>query len=174
METLPIFLKINQQPCRVIGGGEVAVRKVTMLLKAGADICVISPDLHHELLDMVNQGEIAWQQKSYQIEDIQGCMVVVAATDDEQLNEQISHDAKSLGILVNVVDAPALCTFTMPAIIDRSPLVIAVSSNGAAPVLARQLRAKLETMIPASYGGLAEFARSFRDRVKQAFAGVQR
>lgn len=173
METLPIFLKIHQQPCHVIGGGEVAVRKVTMLLKAGADIAVISPDLHHELIDMVEKGDIYWRQKSYQIEDIHGCMVVVAATDDEQLNAQISDDAKSLGILVNVVDAPALCTFTMPAIIDRSPLLIAVSSNGAAPVLARQLRAKLETMIPASYGHLAEFARSFRERVKQAFSGGQ-
>jgi uroporphyrin-III C-methyltransferase/precorrin-2 dehydrogenase/sirohydrochlorin ferrochelatase len=175
METLPIFLKVHQQPCVVVGGGEVAVRKVTMLLKAGAQISVVSPDCHAELLELVEAQKISWRQKHYQVEDIQDCLLVVAATDDEPLNAQISQQAKQLGILVNVVDAPELCSFTMPAIIDRSPLVIAISSNGAAPVLARQLRARLETMIPASYGMLAQFARSFRDRVKQAFdSGQQR
>jgi len=173
METLPICLKVEQQPCLVIGGGEVALRKINMLLKAGAHVSVVAPECDTAVLELVHAQHITWHNKSYQKSDLVNALLVVAATDDEALNQQISEHAKQQGILVNVVDAPDLCSFTMPAIIDRSPLVIAVSSNGAAPVLARLLRARIETLVPASYGSLAQFARSFRDRVKQRFASTQ-
>ena len=157
----------------MIGGGEVALRKVTTLLKAGADIEVIAPELCHELADLRNDGRIEHQKTAFNESHLVGATLVFAATDDDAINMQISNAAKALNIPVNVVDAPALCTFTMPSIVDRSPVVIAVSSNGSAPVLARMIRTKIETMVPASYGRLANLARDFRETVKSKFSTMQ-
>ncbi|MDZ4099828.1 MAG: siroheme synthase CysG [Methylophilaceae bacterium] len=173
MEALPIFMKLQGRRCVVIGGGEVAARKVTMLLKADATVEVISPDLHHELADLLAANKIHYQPSTFEPAQLDRACLVIAATDDEAVNEAVSHEAKARNIPVNVVDAPALCTFTMPSIVDRSPLVIAISSSGAAPVLARMMRSRLETIIPASYGRLAELAAQFRDAVKQRFATSQ-
>lgn len=157
----------------MIGGGEVALRKVTTLLKAGADVEVIAPELCHELADLRNDGRIKHQKTAFNESHLVGATLVFAATDDDAINMQISNAAKALNIPVNVVDAPALCTFTMPSIVDRSPVVIAVSSNGSAPVLARMIRTKIETMVPASYGRLANLARDFRETVKSKFSTMQ-
>lgn len=157
----------------VIGGGEVATRKVSMLLKAEAAVEVISPELCDALKEQVISNAIHYQQASFDAAQLSGAMLVIAATDDEDVNTAVSNAAKLQNIPVNVVDSPALCTFTMPSIVDRSPVVIAISSNGAAPVLARLIRGKLETMIPASYGRLAYLARDFRDTVKAKFADTQ-
>jgi len=146
MESLPIFMRIASRRCLVIGGGDVALRKVTMLLKAQAAVEVISPDFCQELKALAEQETISILECKFSPDQIDGAMLVIAATDDELVNTQISREAQARNIPVNVVDAPALCTFTMPAIIDRSPLVVAISSNGAAPVLARLIRAKVETM----------------------------
>jgi uroporphyrin-III C-methyltransferase/precorrin-2 dehydrogenase/sirohydrochlorin ferrochelatase len=173
MESLPIFIKVKNARCLMIGGGEVALRKVTTLLKAGADVEVIAPELCHELADLLNDGRIKYQKTAFNESHLVGATLVFAATDDEAINVQISNAAKALNIPVNVVDAPALCTFTMPSIVDRSPVVIAVSSNGSAPVLARMIRTKIETMVPASYGRLANLARDFRDAVKSKFSTMQ-
>ena len=173
MESLPIFMRIKGARCVVIGGGEVATRKVTMLLKADAAIEVIAPELCDALKEQVLAGEIKHVHATFDASQLAGATLVVAATDDEAVNTAVSIAAKAQNIPVNVVDAPALCTFTMPSIVDRSPVVIAISSNGAAPVLARLIRAKLETMIPASYGRLAYLARDFRDAVKAKFADTQ-
>jgi uroporphyrin-III C-methyltransferase/precorrin-2 dehydrogenase/sirohydrochlorin ferrochelatase len=173
MESLPIFIKVKNARCLMIGGGEVALRKVTALLKAGADVEVIAPELCHELADLLNDGRIKYQKTAFNESHLVGATLVFAATDDEAINVQISNAAKALNIPVNVVDAPALCTFTMPSIVDRSPVVIAVSSNGSAPVLARMIRTKIETMVPASYGRLANLARDFRDAVKSKFSTMQ-
>jgi len=173
MDALPIFMIIKGRRCVVIGGGEVATRKVTMLLKAGAAIDLISPDICLELADMAEQKAISYTQAIFSEEQLHGACLVVAATDDAEVNKAISLAAKALNIPVNVVDAPDLCTFTMPSIVDRSPVVIAISSGGAAPVLARLIRARIETLIPASYGRLASLAREFRDRVKARFATTQ-
>lgn len=173
MESLPIFMRIKGARCVVIGGGEVATRKVTMLLKAYAAVEVISPELCDALKEQALAGEIQHVQAKFEASQLAGATLVIAATDDEAVNTAISNAAKIQNIPVNVVDSPALCTFTMPSIVDRSPVVIAISSNGAAPVLARLIRAKLETMIPASYGRLAYLARDFRDAVKAKFADTQ-
>jgi uroporphyrin-III C-methyltransferase/precorrin-2 dehydrogenase/sirohydrochlorin ferrochelatase len=173
MESLPIFIKVKNARCLMIGGGEVALRKVTTLLKAGADIEVIAPELCHELADLRNDGRIEHQKTAFNESHLVGATLVFAATDDDAINMQISNAAKALNIPVNVVDAPALCTFTMPSIVDRSPVVIAVSSNGSAPVLARMIRTKIETMVPASYGRLANLARDFRETVKSKFSTMQ-
>lgn len=173
MQALPIFMNIAQRLCIVIGGGEVATRKVMMLLKAQGAVTVISPELNHELQAMLDAGEIQYLASTFQPEQLTSACLVVAATDDEAVNEAVSMAAKRMNIPVNVVDAPALCTFTMGSIIDRSPVVIAISSEGNAPVLARYIRTKIESMLPAAYGRIAGIAGEFREQVKEKFATTQ-
>jgi len=173
MHSLPIFMKIAGRRCVVIGGGDVATRKVTMLLKADAAIDLISPELCQELAEMVKAGRLHYTKSPFAPEQLEGACLVVAATDDEATNMAVSQVAKARNIPVNVVDAPELCTFTMPSIVDRSPIIIAISSGGAAPVLARLIRSKIETMVPAAYGRLAALAGDFRDKVKARFATTQ-
>lgn len=174
MEALPIFIKLKGRRCLVVGGGEVALRKVTMLLKADAEILLVAPALHESLQQLAAEKRIQVVMETYQPVYLQEACLVVAATDDDAVNRQVSEDAKACNIPVNVVDAPALCTFTMPSIVDRSPVVIAISSSGSAPVLARMIRSKLETLIPASYGRLAQLAADFRDAVKARFDSSQK
>jgi uroporphyrin-III C-methyltransferase/precorrin-2 dehydrogenase/sirohydrochlorin ferrochelatase len=173
MESLPIFIKIKDARCLVVGGGEVALRKVTTLLKAEAKVEVVAPALCDELAQFARDGKITSQAGVFEPSQLNCIVLVFAATDDEAVNLEVSLAAKAQNIPVNVVDAPALCTFTMPSIVDRSPVVIAVSSNGSAPVLARVIRAKIETMVPASYGRLALLAREFREAVKSKFSTMQ-
>ncbi len=172
MQALPIFFNIAQRPCIVIGGGDVATRKVLMLRKAQGQITVISPALCDELRVLAEQGEIAYVPAEFHAEQLTSACLVIAATDDESVNEAVSIAAKRLNIPVNVVDAPALCTFTMGSIIDRSPIVIAISSEGNAPVLARHIRSKIETMLPAAYGRIANIAGEFREQVKAKFTNM--
>ena len=173
MQALPIFFNIKNRHCVVIGGGDVAMRKVSMLLKASAAITLYSPEICHELQDLVDAKKIQFVQTNFEPSQLTGACMVIAATDDEAVNEAISLAAKAQNIPVNVVDAPALCTFTMGSIIDRSPVVIAISSEGNAPVLARYIRAKIETMLPATYGRIADIAGEFREQVKAKFSTTQ-
>ncbi|MFC3115178.1 siroheme synthase CysG [Cellvibrio fontiphilus] len=169
MDYFPVFLDLKNRLCLLVGGGEVATRKGRVLAKAGARLRIVAPEISAELRSLVAQNNGELHEREYHTGDLQGCVLAIAATDIEALNEKISADAQALNLPVNVVDTPALCTYITPAIIDRSPLVIAVSSGGEAPVLARLVRAKLETLIPASYGKLAQLASSWRDRVKARF-----
>ncbi|MBZ9667724.1 siroheme synthase CysG [Pseudomonas sp. LMG 31766] len=171
MQFLPLFHKLQGRQVLVIGGGEVALRKARLLSDAGAVLRVVAPDIRSELRALAGPGGIFL--RGYASSDLQGIALVIAATDDVPLNAQISADAQALGIPVNVVDAPALCSVIFPAIVDRSPLIVAVSSGGDAPVLARLIRAKIETWIPATYGQLANLGKRFRERVKQLFPDVQ-
>ncbi|HSH55183.1 MAG TPA: siroheme synthase CysG [Methylotenera sp.] len=173
MQALPIFFNIKNRLCVVIGGGDVATRKVTMLLKADAAVTLYSPEICHELEEMANAGKIKYIKADFAESQLAGACMVIAATDDEAVNVAVSVAAKAQNIPVNVVDAPDLCTFTMGSIIDRSPVVIAVSSEGNAPVLARYIRTKIETMLPASYGRIAAIAGEFREQVKAKFATTQ-
>ncbi len=167
MDFLPIHLNIKDLPCLVVGGGEIAARKVSLLQKAQAKISVISPTLGDSLQKALAQKQIKYIEKSFSASDFNDYHLVIAATDDKATNELVSELAKSKKIPVNVVDNPDLCSFIMPSIIDRSPVVISISTSGASPVLARLLRTKLEGLIPAGYGHLAAFSRRFRDKVKQ-------
>ena len=171
MQFLPLFHKLQDRPVLVIGGGEVALRKARLLSDAGAVLRVVAPEIRSELQELAGPGGIFL--RGYASSDLQGVALVIAATDDVPLNAQISAEAQALGIPVNVVDAPALCSVIFPAIVDRSPLIVAVSSGGDAPVLARLIRAKIETWIPATYGQLANLGKRFRERVKQLFPDVQ-
>jgi uroporphyrin-III C-methyltransferase/precorrin-2 dehydrogenase/sirohydrochlorin ferrochelatase len=173
MQALPIFMNINQRLCVVIGAGEVAARKVTMLLRAQASVTVYAPEICPTLADLVEAGRIRYQQARFADQQLSGACLVIAATNDLQVNTAVSLAAKANNIPVNVVDAPALCTFTMASIVERSPIVIAISSEGNAPVLARYLRSKIETMLPAGYGRIAAIAGEFRDKVKSKYATSQ-
>lgn len=170
MQYFPMFFHISDQPCLVIGGGEVAARKVALLLRAGGNIKVVSPTLCDSLQNRLQDGDIEHLNKNFSADDLSDCVLVVAATDDLQVNRQVSELAQKQRIPVNVVDQPDLCTFVVPSMIDRSPVQVAISTGGAAPVLARLLRARLETLIPASYGRLASLMEEFRDKVKKHFS----
>lgn len=172
MDFLPLFHKLQDRRVLVVGGGEVALRKARLLADAGAVLRVVAPVVRDELTVLI--GEKGEQLlRGYQLSDLDGVTLVIAATDDEVLNAQVSADAQARGIPVNVVDAPALCSVIFPAIVDRSPLVVAVTSGGDAPVLARLVRAKIESWIPARYGQLAGLAKKFRARVRTLFPDVQ-
>lgn len=173
MQALPIFFNISNRLCLVIGGGDIATRKVNMLLKANGQIRLVSPSVCAELQAMIAANKIQHLEAEFESSQLEGACLVIAATDDEAVNEAVFLAAKAQNIPVNVVDAPALCTFTMGSIIDRSPIVIAVSSEGNAPVLARYIRTKIETMLPSAYGRIAAIAGEFRDQVKDKFNSVQ-
>jgi uroporphyrin-III C-methyltransferase/precorrin-2 dehydrogenase/sirohydrochlorin ferrochelatase len=169
MDYFPVFLDLKKRRCLLVGGGDVATRKGRLLVKAGAVLRVVAPEISAELrqLALQSQGEIC--EREYESADLQDCVLVIAATDQDQLNRRISAEAQARHLPVNVVDNPALCSYITPAIVDRSPLVVAISSGGEAPVLARLIRTKLETLIPASYGKLAQLASRWRDRIKAHF-----
>ncbi|AMA46131.1 siroheme synthase CysG [Pseudomonas alabamensis] len=172
MDYLPLFHKLHGAQVLVVGGGEIALRKARLLADAGAALRVVAPEVDGQLAAMAREGGGEVQVRGYQASDLDGCRLVIAATDDPALNAQVSADAQLRSLPVNVVDAPALCTVIFPAIVDRSPLVVAVSSGGDAPVLARLIRARLEAWIPAAYGELAGLAARFRHKVKTLYPNV--
>ncbi|MEW6312073.1 MAG: siroheme synthase CysG, partial [Pseudomonadota bacterium] len=173
MDYLPLFHDLKGRLVLVVGGGEVALRKARLLADAGACLRVVAPSIDQSLVALVAESGGESRARNYTADDLHGCVLAIAATDSEPTNAQVSADARTIGIPVNVVDAPELCSVIFPAIVDRSPLMIAVSSGGDAPVLARLMRARIETWIPAAYGQLAGLARRYRARVKARFANVQ-
>jgi len=166
---LPIFLKVTDRPCLVVGGGKVAARKVALLLRAGARVTVVAPHCSGELRELASGEQVICRERNFEAGDIDGMVLAIAATDDEAVNRAVSELAKQRGIPVNVVDNPGLCSFIMPSIIDRSPVQVAVSTGGASPVLARLLRARLESFIPSAYGRLARLVDEYRQHVKRRF-----
>jgi len=173
MDYLPLFFDLKNRPCLLVGGGDIALRKARLLVKAGARITVVAPEICEDLRDLVKANEGSLVQRPFQDTDVDQHIFVIGATDLSDINAQISHSAQAKNIPVNIVDSPELCTVITPAIVDRSPLVIAISSGGQAPVLARMARAKIETLFPASYSRLADLASRLRERVKQAFSDLE-
>jgi len=167
MDYFPIFLKLKDQPCLVVGAGEIAARKIELLARAGAKITVLATDISPTVLNLQTAHNLTVLQRPFSPFDLGGFRLVVSATDNAETNQLVAKTAEEQNIPVNVVDNPELCSFIFPAIIDRSPIIAAVSSGGAAPVLARLLRAKIESAIPPAYGRLANLADKFRDKVKQ-------
>ncbi len=170
MDLLPIFLDVRHQPCLVVGGGAVATRKVASLRRAGAQVHLIAPELAPELRAQVDAGDLIHSPRTFDDADITGMRLIVAATGNREVNRRVAHLADEKGIPVNVVDQPDECSFLLPSVIDRSPVVVAVSTTKASPVLARLLRARLESLIPAGYGRLADLCARYRDAVKARFA----
>ncbi|WP_323882210.1 siroheme synthase CysG [Aeromonas caviae] len=170
MDYLPIFCRLDNKPVLLVGGGEVAERKARLLLDAGAQLTVVAPDLDPELAELAANGTIEWLDAEFAPAHLTGKWLVVAATDRREVNALVYQSANMARIFANVVDDPKRSSFIMPSIIDRSPLMVAISSGGKAPVLARLLREKLEALLPQHLGAVAAFAGSLRERVKARFA----
>ncbi len=168
MDHLPVFLTVKGRRVVVAGGGLQAARKVDLLVRAGCRPVVIAPTLDVELARFAGRGDIEHRAGPVTAEDLAGCAIAIGASDDSAVNRRLHALATAAGVPVNIVDQPALCDFILPALVDRAPVLVAVSSGGAAPLLTRALKARFETMIPSAYGGLAEFAGEYRDRVKRA------
>lgn len=168
MDYLPLFAEVKQRPVLVIGGGDIAARKIDLLLRAQAEIRIVAHHLCPEVQALVDRQVVEWISRDYQSEQIDKVFLVIAATDDTALNQQVYHDGQRKFKLVNVVDDQAHCSFIFPSIVDRSPVIVAISSAGTAPVLARLWREKLETLLPQRLGNAARLAGEWRQRVKQA------
>lgn len=170
MNTLPLFFNLSHQRVLIIGGGEVAQRKADLLHKAGASLVVLSKHFDEGFLQFLQDNNHAIIHKPYESSDLDGIgkpSFIICATDDHAINVQVHADAKARSIAINVVDVPDLCDFIFPAIVDRDPIVIGVSSNGKAPVLARLIRAKIESQLPSTIGRIAKLAGEFRQTVKE-------
>ena len=170
MDYLPIFCRLDNKPVLLVGGGDVAERKARLLLDAGARLTVVSPELDPELAELATNGTIEWLAGEFEPAQLAGKWLVVAATDRREVNALVYQSANQADIFANLVDDPKRSSFIMPSIIDRSPLMVAISSGGKAPVLARLLREKLEALLPQHLGAVAAFAGGLRDRVKARFA----
>ena len=174
MDYLPIFFKASKKQCLVVGGGDIALRKVNLLINSGAIVECIAPEFCQALLERSEESaSLSLTHRAFESMDVNNQALVVSATDDKDLNAIVSRLASAKNIPVNVVDSPDISSFIMPSIVDRSPLLIAISSGGRAPVLARIIRAKLETTIPSAYGKLAQIAGEYRQKVKNKFSNIK-
>ncbi len=165
MSYYPVFLDIKNKQCVVVGGGTVALRKVNMLLDHAAQVTVISPQLCSEL-DTMAESTISLIHREYQSGDLKGAFVVVAATNDPVINEQIAGEASDRGILINIVDVPALSNFIVPSYLRRGDLTIAVSTSGKSPALSRKIRTKLEDAFEQEYADLIAMVEEVRAELK--------
>ncbi|UPR48807.1 siroheme synthase [Vibrio cyclitrophicus] len=173
MRYFPMFLDVENKPILVVGGGEVACRKVDSLLRAGANVTLVSPKVAPYLKQLVDESKLHWVQNFYSSQIIsKDYLQVWATTDNPSLNHQVHNDAKKLGILVNVVDDLPYCDFITPSMINRGRIQIAISSGGASPVLVRNIREKLETVLPQNIGLIADFGASKRNSIKESFPTV--
>lgn len=172
MMLYPLFADLNNRHVLVVGGGDVAARKTAMLLKAGATVTVGAPVLAPELREWVQQGRIVYKPGAYQSDWIDGAWLVIAATRSRPLNARIAADGHARQRLVNVVDDPALSSFQVPALIDRSPLLVAISSHGAAPMLARRLRERIESLLDPALGSLLQLAQRYRTHIRTRHADL--
>jgi precorrin-2 dehydrogenase/sirohydrochlorin ferrochelatase len=166
MRYLPIFLDVAGRECVVVGGGEVAARKVESLLEAGARVTVVSPRLSTKLEALAARGMLKHVARSYQPGDIGGCSLVYAATDDPKLHRELAAEARALGVPINVADVPELCTFIAPAVVKRGALLIAISTSGASPAFAARIRRTLEQEFGVEYAMTIEVLRAARRRLQ--------
>ncbi|NPV26352.1 MAG: bifunctional precorrin-2 dehydrogenase/sirohydrochlorin ferrochelatase [Firmicutes bacterium] len=166
----PVYLRLEGQKCVVVGGGQVAARKVASLLECGAAVTVISPHVTPELADLSRRQLITYHQRPYRSGDLDGAFLVISATDDEQVNQQVAHDAQTQKILVNVVDDPTYCSFYVPSVIRRGSLCISISTEGKSPLLARKLREELAARFGPEYGILVDILGEARVEVLERIA----
>ena len=172
MRYFPLFIDTQNLPCLIVGAGEVAARKLELLLKSEAQVTVVAPEICGTVRHLASSAQVSLHQRPFETSDLDHVRVVFVATSDEALNAEIHAEATARGLLVNVVDNTPLCGFITPSIIDRSPIVIAMSSGGHAPVLLRYMRQKLESLIPANISKLGAFSERFRNKVKSSLASV--
>jgi precorrin-2 dehydrogenase/sirohydrochlorin ferrochelatase len=167
MRYYPVHLDIQNRNVLVVGGGSVGTRKVKTLLDCSARVTVVSPEVSRQLRELAASGDIKLAERSYQSEDLNGVFVVIGATDDERLNQQISSDADRLNTLCNIADRPEVCNFILPSIVQRDDLVITISTSGQSPALAKKLRKALENQFGEEYGTLLQLMGAIRKKLLQ-------
>ncbi|WP_100160276.1 siroheme synthase CysG [Proteus columbae] len=172
MDYFPIFCQLKDKPCLLVGGGEIAERKARLLMEAGAIISVIAPSFTGLFMQWHSEQKLNCITGVFTADHLSGKWLVIAATDSEQVNQQVFQSATEKQIFCNVVDSPEQASFIMPSVIDRSPIVVAISSGGKAPVLARILREKIERLLPNYLGALAQLAGKLREQIKQRFSSM--
>jgi precorrin-2 dehydrogenase/sirohydrochlorin ferrochelatase len=172
MKYYPVFWDVQGKKCVVVGGGDVAERKVSRLLDCGAEVIVISPQLTPELISLKAENAIEHIAAGYDIRYIEKAALIIGATDDEKTNAAICADARSLGIPVNIVDDPQKCDFILPSIVERGDLTIAIGTGGKSPALARHLREELESRYGVQYEFLLNILGQLRPQMKNAGAGT--
>jgi len=163
----PIFLKIADKPVLVVGAGSIAYRKINALLQCGADVTVVSPEAVEDIKLLAEKGQIQWKQREFEDQDVNDCFLIVASTSNREINVRITELARANRIYINVVDVPDLCDFYVPSIVDRSPLKIAISTEGMAPAFARRIRKELEMQFPESIGKYVMLLGSLRESVRK-------
>lgn len=164
---LPISVSLQNRPCLVVGGGTVALRKVDTLLDYECDVTVIATEPHDKLEYYAQKNSIKLEKRAYKSPEAAAFGMVISATDDHGLNEQVYNDCIGAGVLVNVVDNPPLCNFVFPAVVKRDALTVAVSTDGKAPFLSGQLRLILENVFPDHWNKIIKLAATFRKKVQQ-------
>jgi len=174
MDYLPVFLDLRERLTVVVGGGAVALRKVELLLRAGARVRVVAPRLHPELVLYRDAGRIEVRNLAFEAGQLEGAALVIAATDRMDVNHAVAAAGSARGVFVNVVDDGSASSCIMPAIVDRSPIIVAVGSSGQSPTLVRRVRTQLEALLPARLGDLARMAGRARARVQQALPEIER
>src|ERR1700744_4040819 len=174
MDYLPMFMQLRSQPVVVVGGGQIAIRKVDLLRRSGAQITVVSPELREELHKLASRDELRYIEGKFAEAHVDGATLVIAATNDHDVNAAVSAAAQARRIPVNVVDNPALSTFIFPAIVDRSPIIVGGRSGGEAPVLPRRVREQIEALLPAKLGALGRFMGVRRKAVQEALGPLAR
>lgn len=173
MDYFPAFLNLQGRQCLIVGGGDIALRKARLLLSAGADISVVTPETTPAFAEFINANSLQLIQRRFLHTDISGNWLVVSATGDAAVENAVHAAASEAGVFCNGVDDKSNCSFITPAIVDRSPVVVAISSGGAAPVLARKLRTRIEMMLPKDYGRLATLASRWRERVSAGIGSLR-
>jgi precorrin-2 dehydrogenase/sirohydrochlorin ferrochelatase len=165
MRYYPIFLDIKGKPCVVVGGGSVAERKVLSLLDSGAKVLVISPKLTPALKKLVAKQEISYCAKSYESGDLKGFFLAYSATNNSKVNKEVFQEAKKWGILLNVVDVPEVCNFIVPSVVERGDLLIAISTSGKSPAMAKKIRQQLEKEFGREYAVFLDIMGKVRDKI---------
>ena len=165
MRYYPIFLKVENRLCLVVGGGEVGARKVKTLISCGASVVLVSPEVVEWLEEKIEEGVVHLVGNHYEEKHLEGCCLVIAATDDLELNNRIAKDAEMRGLLCNVVDYPQEGNFILPALIQRGALTLAISTSGKSPALARQIREDLEQRFGEEYADFLEIMGAVRSRL---------
>ncbi|MDQ6606021.1 MAG: bifunctional precorrin-2 dehydrogenase/sirohydrochlorin ferrochelatase, partial [Actinomycetota bacterium] len=148
-------LRLKGRRCLVVGGGEIGLEKVEGLLACDADVTLVAPTAHPELVALADEGSIRWAQREYETGDLEGCLIAIAATDDTDINIRVFDDAELRAMLVNVVDVPPLCNFILPAIVRTGPLAVAISTAGASPALAKRMKREISELFGEPYAQLA-------------------
>lgn len=165
----PAFVDIEEQPCLVVGGGAIAEEKAGSLLECGGVVTVISPGLTDGLHGHADRGALRWFARPYEPGDVRGFRLVISATDSTEVNERVYRDAEAEGIMVNVVDVPALCRYIVPSIVRQGALCIAISTGGKSPALAKKIRGQLEGAYGPEYADLLDLLGAYRPRMKAAY-----